>query len=156
MAKCPVCRQPLPEALDMEELQSRLEGITARARTQEKQALETQFRKRLPRLLEAERERARRSAEHEVKQELLDAKRRADKAERDKTREIQRIREDAERTADRRAEMAAKAVATQNHVEIGKLQATRAKDRARDDGDRARLHCQLEQLSRKLDKHVTH
>ena len=32
MAKCPVCRQPLPEALDMEELQSRLEGITARAR----------------------------------------------------------------------------------------------------------------------------
>ena len=38
MAKCPVCRQPLPRALDMEESQTRLEGITARARTQEKQA----------------------------------------------------------------------------------------------------------------------
>lgn len=154
MAKCPVCRQPLPEALDMEELQSRLEGITARARTQEKQALETEFRKRLPRLLEAERERARRSAEHEVKQELLDAKRRADKAERDKTREIQRIRKDAERTADRRAEMAAKSVATQNQAEIEKLQATREKDRARYEGDRARLQSQLDQLSRKLDKQV--
>src|SRR5260370_41441811 len=129
MAKCPVCRQPLPEALDMEELQSRLEGITARARTQEKQALETQFRNRLPRLLEAERERARRSAEHEVKQEILDAKRRADKAERDKTREIQRIRKEAERTEDRRAEKAAKTVAKQNQPEIEKLQATREKHR---------------------------
>src|SRR5260370_17421274 len=112
----------------MEELQSRLEGITGRARTQEKQALEAQFRKRLPRLLEAERERARRSAEHEVKQELLDAKRRADKAERDKTREIQRIRKDAERTADRRPEMAAKSVATQNKAELDKLQDTPTKD----------------------------
>ncbi len=154
MAKCPVCRQPLPEALDMEELQSRLEGITARARTQEKQALETEFRKRLPRLLEAERERARRSAEHEVKQELLEAKRRADKAERDKTREIQRIQKDAERTADRRAEMAAKSVATQNQAEIEKLQATREKDRARYEADRARLQSQLDQLSRKLDRQV--
>jgi DNA repair exonuclease SbcCD ATPase subunit len=63
MAKCPVCRQPLPKAIDMEELQARLEEITARARTQEKQALETAFRKRLPRLLEAERESARRSVD---------------------------------------------------------------------------------------------
>jgi DNA repair exonuclease SbcCD ATPase subunit len=113
MAKCPVCRQPLPKAIDMEELQARLEGITARARTQEKQELETEFRKRLPRLLEAERERARRSAQREVNQELLDAKRRVDKAEREKDRQIQRIRKESERTADRRAEMVAKSLATQ-------------------------------------------
>lgn len=154
MAKCPVCRQLLPKALDNEELRMRLEAITARARTQQKQALETEFRKRLPRLLEEERERARRSAEHEVKHELLDAKKRADKAERDKNREIERIRKEAERTAERRAERAAKSVATQNQAEIEKLQATRERDRARYEADRARLQSQLDQLSRKLDKQV--
>src|SRR5260370_7217956 len=114
MAKCPVCRQPLPEALDMEELQSRLEGITARARTQEKQALETQFRKRLLRLLEAERERARRSAEHEVKQELLDAKRRAYKAKRYKTPEIHRLWKDAEPTPNTLPDMGAQSMPPQS------------------------------------------
>jgi hypothetical protein len=113
MANCPVCRQPLPKALDAEELQSRLEGITARALTHEKRALEIEFQKRLPRLLQAERERARQTAERNLKQELLEAKRRVDKAEREKNSEIQKIRKDAERTAERRARMAAKSVAAQ-------------------------------------------
>jgi hypothetical protein len=154
MGKCPVCRQPLPKAIDADELQARLEGITSRALTQERRALENEFRKKLPRLLQAERDRARRSAAHEVKHELLLAERRADKAERDKNREIQKIRKDAERTADRRAEMAAKSVATQNQAEIEKLQTTRERDRARYEADRARLQSQLDQLSRKLDKQM--
>jgi hypothetical protein len=152
MANCPVCKQPLPKGIDAEELRSRMEVVTANALAKEKLVLENDFRKRLPRLLQVERDRARQSAEREVKQQLLDAKRRADKAERAKTREIQRIRQDAEKTADRRAEMAAKFAAKQNQAEIEKIQATREKDRARYEADRARLQGQLDQLSRKLDK----
>jgi hypothetical protein len=154
MEKCPVCLQPLPKAIDADELQARLEGITARARTQAEKELERAFNNRLPQLLEAERERAHRLAERAVKQELTAAKRRADRAERDKAHEIQKIRRDAERTADRRAAMAAKSVATQNQAEIEKLQATRERDRGRYEADRARLQSQLDQLSRKLDKQV--
>jgi hypothetical protein len=116
--------------------------------------METHFHRRLPKLLAAERESARRSAEREVALELTAAKRRADKAERDKGREIQKIRRDAERTADRRAQMAAKSVATQSQATIEKLEAARERDRGRFEADRARLQSQLEQLSRKLDKQV--
>jgi len=154
MPNCPVCGQPLPKALDAEELQSRLAGITARALTREKRALEIEFQKRLPRLLQAERERARQMAERNVKQELLEAKRRVDKAEREKNSEIQKIRKDAERTAERRARMAAKSAAAQNQAEIDRLRTISERDRARHDGERARLQNQLDQLSRKLDKQI--
>jgi hypothetical protein len=83
---------------------------------------------------------------------LREAQRRADKVEREKTREIQKIRKEAERRADRRAQLAAKSVAAQNQAEIDKLHTTRERDRARYAGDRARLQTQLDQLSRKLDK----
>src|SRR5258708_17206503 len=92
MAKCPVCQQPLPEAIDTEELQSRLENITNRAVAEKKRAFESEFNKRLPKLLEAERERSQQSAEKKVrqefKQELAETRRRAEKAEQDKNREI--------------------------------------------------------------------
>jgi very-short-patch-repair endonuclease len=95
MAKCPLCGQPLPKAVDAGMLQHRLNSMTARARNQEKQAVENEFRKRLPKLLEEERERAQRFAEREVQKDLIEAKRRADTAEREKNAEIQRIRREA-------------------------------------------------------------
>jgi hypothetical protein len=158
MAKCPVCQQPLPEAIDTEELQSRLQNITDRAVAQEKRAFENEFNKRLPKLLAAERERSEHSAERKVRQELeqelADAYRRAEKAEQDKNREVQKIQRDADRKADRRAKLAAQAVAAQNRNEIEKLQQNRDRERARYENDIARLQNQLEQLSRKLDKQV--
>lgn len=154
MAKCPLCGQPLPKAIDAGDLEHRLNLMTARARTQEKQALESEFRKRLPILLEQERKRAQRSAEREVQQDLIEARRRADKAEREKNAEIQRIRREADRAADRRAALTAKTVAEQSQAEIEKLEAAREKDRARFEADRARFQSQLDQLSRKLDKQI--
>ena len=152
MPKCPICGQLLPKAIDARELHSRLERITAQGRAKERQALERDFHRRLSGAVEAERERLRRSAEREVRSELLDAKRRAERAERDKNREIDRLRREGERTAERRAEMAAKIAAKQNRAEIEELEAKREKDRARYEADRARLQNQLDQLSRKLDK----
>ena len=152
MAKCPVCGQPLPKAIDKQELHARLERITAQGRAKERQVLERDFRKRLTGAVEAEGERLRRSAEREVRSELLEAKRRAERVERDKNREIERLRRDGERTAERRAEMAAKMAAKQNRAEIGELEAKRERDRARYEADRTRLQNQLDQLSRRLDK----
>ena len=187
MATCPVCGQPLPKAIDIQEVQARLAEIGAHARTQERQALENDFKKRLPALLAQERERARKAAEVNVQKELIlakqqaqkaerdkgegikharkeielrvqrelsEARRRAEKAERDKNDEIQQIRKEAEQMADRRAQATAKLVAKESQAEIDKLQATREKDHARYEADRARLQSQLDQLSRKLDKQV--
>ncbi len=154
MAKCPVCHQTLPTTLDPDKLRARLSGLTAHALTQEKRALENEFRRRLPRLLEAERERAQRSAKLEVSRELADARQRVEKVERNKNNEIRQIRKDAERTAERRANLAAKSAATQNRAEIEKLRASRERDRGRYEADRARLQSQLDQLSRKLDKQI--
>jgi chromosome segregation ATPase len=152
MTKCPVCGQPLPKAIDKQELHARLERITAQERAKERQALERDFHKRLTGAVETERERLRRSAQREVQSELLEAKRRAEYVERDKNREIERLRREGERTAERRAEVAAKMAAKQNRAEIEQLEAKRERDRARYEADRTRLQNQLDQLSRKLDK----
>ena len=154
MAKCPVCRQPLPNGIDIRALQSRLEEITARGRAKERRALERDFRKRVMGAVEAERVRLRRSAEQEVRSELLRAKAMVEQVERDKNREIVQLRRDAERKAERRAEMAAKMAARQNRAQIEDIEAKRERDRARYEADRARLQNQLDQLSRKLDKQV--
>jgi hypothetical protein len=154
MAKCPVCRQPLPKGIDTRVLQSRLEEITARGRAEERRALERDFRKRVTGAVEAERARLRRSAKQEVRSELLRAKGMVAQVERDKNREIAQLRRDAERKAERRAEMAAKIAARQNQAQIEDIEAKRERDRARYEADRARLQNQLDQLSRKLDKQV--
>lgn len=154
MPNCPLCGQLLPKAIDASALQHRLHSMTARARNQEKEALETEFRERLPKLLQDERERAERSAQRGVQHDLIEARRRAEKAEREKNAEIERIRRDADREADRRAALTAKTVAKQSQAEIEKLQAAREKDHARFEADRARFQTQLDQMSRKLDKQM--
>jgi hypothetical protein len=148
MAKCPVCRQTLPRAVDPDELASRLQQVTALARTQEKKSLEEEFRRRLPRLLADERARAKHSAEREVKRDLWEARNRAAKAE----AEIQRARREATKHAERTIQMAVKIASEQSQADIEKVEAARAKDHARFEADRARLQSQLDQLSRKLDK----
>jgi hypothetical protein len=158
MAKCPVCQQPLPEAIDTEELQFRLQTITDRAVALEKRAFENEFNKRLPKLLAAERQRTEQTAERkvrqELKQELTAANKRAEKAEQEKNREVQRTQRDADRKAEQRAKLAAREVASRNRDEIEKMQKNRDLERARYENDISRLQNQLEQLSRKLDKQV--
>jgi hypothetical protein len=149
---CPVCQQPLPKAIDPDQLRSRLEKITAQALVREKQSLESEFQRRLPALLASERDRIRHSVERGVQRELREAKQRADRAERKRDSEILRVRKDAERSADRRASLATQMAVKQGQADIEKLEAAREKDRARHEADRARLQGQLDQLSRRLDK----
>lgn len=148
MKKCPVCRQPLPKALEPEALQARLTKIAAQGWITERQKLESEWRKKIPSLLEAERNRVRKQAESDVRSDFLAEKRRADRAE----KETDRIRRDSERKSERRIEMAIKLAADQNEVKLDKIQTAREKDRVRYEADRAKLQGELDQLSRKLEK----
>jgi hypothetical protein len=152
MAKCPVCGQPLPKGINAKEIRNRLEKITAQARDKERRSLEREFHTRLHERLEAERKRLEREAERRVQRDLSEARRRADKAETEKAREIERIRRESEKREGRAVRMAAQMAAKQSRTEIEKLEAARQKDRARYETDRARLQAQLDQLSRKLEK----
>ncbi len=148
MPTCPVCRQPLPKALEPEELQARLSKITAQGWITEREKLEREFRRKIPALLETERNRVRRQAERDVRKDLLAERQRADRAE----REAAQVRRDLERRTEKQIAMAMRTAADQNEAKIEKLQAAREKDRARYETDRATLQGQLDQLSRKLEK----
>lgn len=152
MAQCPLCGQPLPKGVDRQEIQRQLEKITAQARARERRSLERGFHDRLHERLEAERKRFQREAERQVERELIDARRRAERAESEKAREVDRVRRDSEKREERAVRMAAQIAAKQSRAEIEKLEAARQKDRARHEADRARLQAQLDLLSRKLEK----
>ncbi len=152
MTQCPVCGQPLPRGLDRQEIQTRLEKITAQARARERRGLERNFQERLHDSIEAERKRMQREAERQVRKDVLDAQRRVEKAESEKATEIERVRRESEKRTERAARMAAQMTARQSRAEIEKLEASREKDRARHQADRARLQAQLDLLSRKLEK----
>jgi hypothetical protein len=152
MGQCPVCGQPLPKGINAKDISSRLEKITAQARDKERRSLEREFHTRLHERLEAERKRLQREAERRVHRDLLDARRRAEKAENEKSREIERIRRESEKRQQRASRVAAQMAAKQSRADIAKLEAAREKDRARHEADRARLQAQLDQLSRKLEK----
>jgi len=148
MARCPVCQQVLPRGVDADVVASRLLQVTAKARNEEKKSLEDEYHKKLHRMLADERQRARQSAEREVKKDLLEANKRVSRAE----AETERARRDANKQAERTIQMATKAAAKQSQADIEKVQASRERDRARFEADRVRLQSQLDQLSRKLDK----
>jgi hypothetical protein len=150
--RCPVCLQPLPQDFDRKQLAARLSAIESAATKAQKKALEVDFHKRLPAIIERESQRIQRSTESKLQGKLLALRRRAEKAERDKDREVDRIRRHGERTADRSAKLAAQMAVRQSEAQIDKLNAAREKDRARFEADRARLQSQLDQMSRKLDK----
>src|SRR5947209_17232629 len=82
--QCPICRQPLPEAIDGNELQSRIEKLSSPVLAVEKKKLKEEFETQLV----AEREIARQRAERQYQRELREAKERADRAEQEKNREL--------------------------------------------------------------------
>jgi hypothetical protein len=148
MKTCPVCLQPLPKALEPEQLEARLTKLAAQGWITERQKLESEWRKKIPSLLEAERNKVRRQAVRDVRKDLLAEKQRADRAE----REAAQVRRDLERKTEKQIATAMRTAAEQNEVRLEKLQASREKDRARYEADRAKLQGELDQLSRKLEK----
>ncbi len=125
--ECPLCRQPLPEAIDEEELQSRIQKLTSPALAEEKKKLKEEFEAQLV----AEREIARQRAERQFQRELREAKERADRAEQDKDREVKRMQKDF---TDR---IAAEAETAKREAERGvKKQLADTEKRAKDAEDR--------------------
>jgi hypothetical protein len=86
-SKCPLCRQPLPEAINANELQSRIQKLASPALAAEKKKLNEEFDSQLV----AQREIARQNAERRSERELREAKERALRLEQEKDREVKRL-----------------------------------------------------------------
>jgi hypothetical protein len=89
-SRCPLCSQPLPEAIDENELQSRIAKLSSPALAAEKKKLKEEFDNQLV----AEREIARQKAERQYQRELREAKEHALRLEQEKDREIKRLQKD--------------------------------------------------------------
>src|SRR5579863_1097453 len=142
--RCPVCSQPLPEALTQIQIDSRLHKLASPALAEERKRLQKEFEGRVL----AQRELGRRAAESEFKAEIKAASKRAADAEAramKKERQVeQRLRREMARTV--------RLTTRENEQKLDKLQAEREKDRLRHEAEAGRLQGQLDNLSRKLEK----
>ena len=118
---CPLCGQALPQSLTPTQIASRIEELSSPLLRRERQSLEDAFKDRLT----AEREAARREAEAHLKRELAQAKKRADKAEKERqdtlTRQEQRIRDEQQR-ARREAEITVRRELTAARKQVAELE----------------------------------
>jgi hypothetical protein len=126
-SKCPLCSQPLPEAINENELQARIAKLASPALAVEKKKLEEEFENQLV----AEREIARQKAERQFQRELRTAEERALRVERDKDRELKKLQKDySER-------LAAETESAKREAERGvKKQLLDAEKRVKDADDR--------------------
>jgi len=89
-SKCPLCSQPLPEAINANELQNRIQKLASPALAAEKKKLKEEFDSQLI----AEREIARQKAERHFQSELREAKDGVLRLEQEKDREVKRLQKD--------------------------------------------------------------
>lgn len=89
-SKCPLCSQPLPEAINANELQDRIQKLASPVLAVERKKLSEEFETQLV----AEREIARQRAERQFQQQLRAAKERAQRAEENKEKKLQRLQKD--------------------------------------------------------------
>lgn len=124
---CPLCNQPLPEAINENELQARIAKLSSPVLAAEKKRLKEDFDNQLV----AEREIARQKAERQFQRELREAKERTLRVEQDKDRELKRLQKDySER-------LAAETASAKQEAERGvKKQLLDAEKRAKDADDR--------------------
>lgn len=145
--QCPVCRQPLPEAIDENELQSRIEKLASPVLAVEKKKLKEEFETQLV----AEREMARQRAERQFQRDLSAAQERAQRAEKDKEKESVRLRKDySER-------LAAETESAKRDAERGvKKQLLDAEKRAKDAEDRKQKEVEQarKEVESRLEKEV--
>jgi hypothetical protein len=89
-SKCPLCSQPLPEAINASELQDRIQKLASPVLAVERKKLSEEFETQLV----AEREIARQKAERQFQRQLRAGEERAKRAERNKENELQRLQKD--------------------------------------------------------------
>lgn len=124
--QCPLCRQPLPEAINESELQARIQKIASPALAVEKKKLKEEFEAQLV----SERETARQRAERQFERELRAAKEQA--------------QEEVAKTV--------RIAARENETKMEKLQAEREREKVRYEAESAKLQGKLDDLSRRLEK----
>jgi len=137
--KCPLCSQPLPEAINENELQARIAKLSSPALSAEKKRLKDEFENQLV----AEREIARQKAERQFQRELREAKERTLRVEEEKDRELKRLQKDYS------VRLAAEAESAKREAERGvKKQLLDAEKRAKDADDRRQK--EVEQVRREV------
>jgi len=165
--RCPVCGQSLPDAINQNELQVRIQKLATPALAAEKRKLKEEFDNQLATALEAsrasterrfERElrtaeaRAQKDAELKLNKQLLDVEKRAKVAEARAKREVDQARKDAESCMKKEAALIARNLVRENEHKIAKIQNDREKEKVRYEAESARLQGKLEALSRKLER----
>jgi hypothetical protein len=185
--RCPLCNQILPEGLDENKLQHRMQQLLSPAVAEERRKLEQEHRKRVS----VERESARReaerafgqealqlrkqleraergkkeaieearcqaekTAEREFGRETLQLRRQLERSEREKKQAIAEARSEAENTAARNVEQAVRLATRESETKLEKLETARERDRIRSEAERVKLQTQLDEMSRKLEKHT--
>lgn len=137
-SRCPLCGQPLPNAIKENELQSRIQKLASPALTVERKKLKEEFDERL----EVAIEKTRQIAERQFQRELRTAR---ESARIDAQRDLKKQVTDAERRAVRRTEQ-------NSETKLEKLRSERERDKIRHAEESARFQRQLDELLRKLDK----
>jgi hypothetical protein len=112
--RCPLCGQPLPEALSKARLQTRLQSLTSAALASEKKKLQARYEAHLA----ADRERASRMAELRVAGRLRSAEERAKRAERRQQVELERARKDFSERVTRAGQAARRAAEREVRQEL--------------------------------------
>jgi hypothetical protein len=146
-SKCPLCSQPLPEAINENELQDRIQKLASPVLAVEKKKLNEEFETQLV----AEREIARQRAERQFQQRLRAAEERAQRAEKNKEKELQRLQKDySERLAGETES------AKQNAERSVKRQLLEAEKRAKDADDRRQKEVEQarKEVENRLEKEV--
>jgi hypothetical protein len=146
--QCPLCSQPLPEAIDQNELQARIEKLASPALAIEKKKLKEEFETQLV----AEREMARQRAERQFQQQLRAAEKRAKDADDRRQKDVEQARKDAEDRLKKEVAQTVRLATRENELKLEKLQADREKEKIRYEAELATVQGKLEDLSRKLEK----
>jgi hypothetical protein len=146
-SKCPLCSQPLPEAINEKELQDRIQKLASPVLAVEKKKLNEEFETQLV----AVREIARQRAERQFQQQLRTAEERAQRAEKNNEKELKRLQKDySERLAGETES------AKQNAERSVKKQLLEAEKRAKDADDRRRKEVEQarKEVENRLEKEV--
>jgi len=157
-----LCRQTLPEAIDEEALEIRLEELEEKAVRREEKHLrreaEREYRQKYQKLKASVRREAERDAKLRVKDELaklkgaLELRRQLNTTEKEHRAELKRERAAAEKKADKDVAAAQRATAKETQSELKAIRAEHAKDRARYQADIERYRRKVSELSLKLEK----
>ncbi|MGA3211857.1 MAG: DUF2130 domain-containing protein [Terriglobales bacterium] len=100
--QCPVCGQSLPEAVTLIQIENRLQklALASPALAEERKRVQEEYNDKLV----AERELARQRAERAIQGQLLEAKKRAEKAEQDAAERLKRVSKEYEGQLEREKE----------------------------------------------------